>query len=689
MSNYSGIGAVGNLLRLPGKMAGELISSVKRFSSTGFDDSAAGLDKNDFLSFPEIIADGSCALPYFKEHLKKARAYKNHQFWQQCRTVLQWAEVHDEVPCDQVTQLLAVVHARATDQSRLEVSDEILEEFCKIGALLQDEGSIHKSHLSCLAQAQTDVYWYMHERHYRSFVFGEHYRQYLQAMAENTRGESLIVTRTPLSGSSVHTPLGPGIFAEWVMDEAKKKGGHAVQDDATFFDKRRASLRESIKAKKDSMQEVAPSGSDCKTVPSPVTLVSAAVAASEIRDDGTKPVLFVVSSSQEGIHKKSLPGQKSVATNNNQSNEAVSFSSPPGDDELKKLENELGEMDAYLENTAEWARSMGQWRADVQYVHALEEDSRDPVVSLLITQIKGSRGWVATRRVSEFTSLHAQLKACVDWLPSKVPWRKDARGIFGAFTGKDLEQTVDKIQEDCNFFLEKILQDPILCGSEDIFKFLCPTAETMRIRTVENTASSSSGSGRRGKTKEGETEDEDGEDEDNAALEPIFYLISEIFVLKGYFKWFRRQLIRFVKLTYGGTISSNLRETVDWIFSEEWMTFYLESLRDTLFPEVEEQPPPELTVKQAETLRNDACTLLLASIPEVAKTLLGKENALKGAEKVFLTLQYSHMNKHLFYTLFEKFLEHFLQNEIERRILANDLVEMDVRIPFVNDIMVW
>ena len=41
----------------------------------------------------------------------------------------------------------------------------------------------------------------------------------------------------------------------------------------------------------------------------------------------------------------------------------------------------------------------------------------------------------------------------------------------------------------------------------------------------------------------------------DSIAEPVYGFINELFVLKGVFKWFRRQLIYFIKLTYGGTVN--------------------------------------------------------------------------------------------------------------------------------------
>jgi len=78
------------------------------------------------------------------------------------------------------------------------------------------------------------------------------------------------------------------------------------------------------------------------------------------------------------------------------------------------------------------------------------------------------------------------------------------------------------------------------------------------------------------------------------------------------------------------------------------------------------------------TSQTEAKKRLLANLPDLLLSLVGHENSRQGAEMVFEVLQNTHMNKHLFYTLLEKTLEHVLPDEMDWRDRADELVEVDL-----------
>ena len=390
--------------------------------------------------------------------------------------------------------------------------------------------------------------------------------------------------------------------------------------------------------------------------------------------------------------------------------------------ELEMLQKELAAIESHVEKTDEWSQGIGSWKASVQQVLCEGEDARDPALLLVVAQGEEddpkARGWVVARRLSETVELHTQLRLCVDWLPKKPRWNA-ARlrgGMFGAPRGEALRRAAALLRDELNEFLKQVLADELLCGSEALFKFLSPTADAIadpssrpgsrmgsqpssrpssRTGGHERTDSGGSGEGGGWLAKLGiggrrsapaepsadvdagvDTLLEESEESLEEIAEPIYYLISEIFVLKGAFTWLRRQLILFVRLTYGGTMSNGIKSTVEWLVSEEWVQFYLELMRDAVFPEGWEEPPPPTDEEKSAT-RAAAREALLAGIPDAVRTLVGAKNARMGAERVFKAIQFSHMNRHLAYTLLEKFLEHFLEDELEGRDLYQCLVQLD------------
>ena len=84
--------------------------------------------------------------------------------------------------------------------------------------------------------------------------------------------------------------------------------------------------------------------------------------------------------------------------------------------------------------------------------------------------------------------------------------------------------------------------------------------------------------------------------------EPLYALISEIYELKGVFRWFRRSLISIAYISFGGTISRKLPDTVNWLVGETMMVSYLSAIKEiiaasadlqTASPVTDEVPWPE------------------------------------------------------------------------------------------------
>ena len=84
--------------------------------------------------------------------------------------------------------------------------------------------------------------------------------------------------------------------------------------------------------------------------------------------------------------------------------------------------------------------------------------------------------------------------------------------------------------------------------------------------------------------------------------EPLYALISEIYELKGVFRWFRRSLISIAYISFGGTISRKLLDTVNWLVGETMMVSYLSAIKEiiaasadlqTASPVTDEVPWPE------------------------------------------------------------------------------------------------
>ncbi|OWK00279.1 SNX25 [Cervus elaphus hippelaphus] len=147
----------------------------------------------------------------------------------------------------------------------------------------------------------------------------------------------------------------------------------------------------------------------------------------------------------------------------------------------------------------------------------------------------------------------------------------------------------------------------------------------------------------------------------DALAEPCFMLIGEIFELRGMFKWVRRTLIALVQVTFGRTINKQIRDTVNWIFSEQMLVYYINLFRDAFWPNGK-LAPPKTTPRQEQSrahsqeTKRRAQQKLLENIPDMLQSLVGQQNARYGIIKIFNALQETRANKHLLYVLMELLL---------------------------------
>ncbi|XP_060783876.1 sorting nexin-25 isoform X5 [Neoarius graeffei] len=140
--------------------------------------------------------------------------------------------------------------------------------------------------------------------------------------------------------------------------------------------------------------------------------------------------------------------------------------------------------------------------------------------------------------------------------------------------------------------------------------------------------------------------------------EPFFMLIGEVFELRGMFKWVRKTLIALVQVTFGRTINKQIRDTVNWIFSEQMMVYYINIFRDTFWPNGKLAPHnKDRSDAECRETKERAQQKLLDNIPDALQNLVGQQNARYGIIKIFNALQESSANKHLLYVLLEILLK--------------------------------
>jgi len=154
-----------------------------------------------------------------------------------------------------------------------------------------------------------------------------------------------------------------------------------------------------------------------------------------------------------------------------------------------------------------------------------------------------------------------------------------------------------------------------------------------------------------------DSQPEDSSKELDSTAEYMYLLVSEIFELDHFSRVLRKQLVELVQLTYGKSIDREVQDTLNWVFSEPMLIFYLETFKNSMWPGG--QPAPSTPTRSDEDkakTKEDARAKFLKSSPPALQTILGQRNCQIGMRKIFELLQDARGNKQLFYSLFEVLL---------------------------------
>ncbi|XP_054648308.1 sorting nexin-25 isoform X1 [Dunckerocampus dactyliophorus] len=341
-------------------------------------------------------------------------------------------------------------------------------------------------------------------------------------------------------------------------------------------------------------------------------------------------------------------------------------------EEIGAMEREYIELQQHIIRTDWWCENLGHWRATITTAEAAEEGGEtvacyNVCVSLLEGEEMGNSRWSVQRKLTEFQMLHRKLTECFPSLKklqlpslSKLPF-------------KSIDQKfLDKSKTQLNIFLQRLLTDERLCQSEALYAFLSPSPEHLKVMSIQKKSSFSLASFLEklpgdffSHTEEEADDDSDlsdyGDETDgrrDALAEPCFMLIGEIFELRGMFKWVRKTLIALVQVTFGRTINKQIRDTVNWIFSEQMLVCYINIFKDTFWPNGILAPHVKVQTDAERTeTKERAQQKLLDNIPDALANLVGQQNARSGVIKVFNALQEASANKHLLYVLMEMLLK--------------------------------
>uniref|UniRef100_A0AAY4B1K2 Sorting nexin 25 n=1 Tax=Denticeps clupeoides TaxID=299321 RepID=A0AAY4B1K2_9TELE len=340
-------------------------------------------------------------------------------------------------------------------------------------------------------------------------------------------------------------------------------------------------------------------------------------------------------------------------------------------EEIGAMEKEHSDLQLHIVRTDWWCENLGTWRAAISNAEAAEDNGEQmPFYVVAVSLVEGddtkNNRWSVTRKLTEFQALHRKLTECFPSL-KKVQLPSVSKLPFKSIDQKFL----DKSKTQLNTFLQKMLTDERMCQSEALYAFLSPSPEHLKVMDIQKKSSFSLASFLEKLPGDFFSHQEDDGDDDSdlsdygdevdmkkdALAEPCFMLIGEIFELRGMFKWVRKTLIALVQVTFGRTINKQIRDTVNWIFSEQMLVYYVSVFRDTFWPngKLAAHSGGHSYSERQET-KERAQQKLLDNIPDALQNLVGQQNARYGIIKIFNALQESSANKHLLYILLEMLL---------------------------------
>jgi sorting nexin-25 len=118
-------------------------------------------------------------------------------------------------------------------------------------------------------------------------------------------------------------------------------------------------------------------------------------------------------------------------------------------------------------------------------------------------------------------------------------------------------------------------------------------------------------------------------------VKPITDLFLETFELNRENNWLRgRAVIVVLHQLLGGTIERKVRESFDTLLSENSIAKYIDTLRDSMWPNGRMKQGVERTTQDKTKSRKEAATVLNTLVPELASSVVGRQNAQIAARKL-------------------------------------------------------
>ncbi|KAF9408791.1 hypothetical protein HW555_011633 [Spodoptera exigua] len=252
--------------------------------------------------------------------------------------------------------------------------------------------------------------------------------------------------------------------------------------------------------------------------------------------------------------------------------------------EVEKLAGEQMRLEAHLARTDTWAEHLGRWRASVHSAEIIDE-SKPPQFVIVVHMAEQesmadeerpeqiTTGWVLLRTLNEFQfvleddrlnqseALYTFLNPSSEYLKQGDLPKKNKFSFSTLFKSTSSEATNRSSQEKEQF-------THLSADEDEISLYLDGNGS--------DNASKSMTSSLRGAGAIAEERD--------SIAEPLYALLSEVFDMRGVFRWLRKTLVTFVQITYGRTINRQIKETVTWLFSEQMLHYYISVVLKSWWP---------------------------------------------------------------------------------------------------------
>ncbi|KAF2018666.1 hypothetical protein BU24DRAFT_405432 [Aaosphaeria arxii CBS 175.79] len=122
-------------------------------------------------------------------------------------------------------------------------------------------------------------------------------------------------------------------------------------------------------------------------------------------------------------------------------------------------------------------------------------------------------------------------------------------------------------------------------------------------------------------------------------VKPICDIFLEVFELNRENNWLRgRAVVVVLHQLLGGTIERKVRDNFDTFLSEDNIVKYIETLKDSMWPNGKLKQSTERTAADRSKSRTEAGVVLATLIPELAASVVGRGNAQSASRRLLATL---------------------------------------------------